>query len=402
MGASEILSAQAVQIAAAQLEEAEIAAALERGCHVFWPGLPDMSAEAERALKSHALEAERLVLGPGSGIAVLPSRSWGLRHRTGRGPVGIFGTAAGGIREVMSLVWDHYETGVSCALDVGCRDLTPRVGGLMTEAAAGLLEADPETRCLCLVAHEPVPEIRAHLHEVLKCTGKPAVVRYLGAPEREAGMVDGVLYAADLDEAAQASALLAAGRPLELRKQCAKCDVCFKAVKLREGKSLPKRLAGIFSSGDLALETASFLRARGMKVTMPVVPAVPQLLDALPGHLVMDMELGAASALSGPASDLEPKCAMLRAAAEDPSVGVLLFDVLLGEGAHADPAAVFLAAVREGLERRQGGDMVVIASITGTQDDPQGFARSKALLKAGGAAVAPTAAKGARIVSELF
>ena len=67
----------------------------------------------------------------------------------------------------------------------------------------------------------------------------PSVLRLLS----RALKADGVFYASDLDEAAQASALLAAGKPLEFRKQCAKCEVCFKAVKLREGKALPRRLA---------------------------------------------------------------------------------------------------------------------------------------------------------------
>lgn len=404
MEVTECLSARVVQMADDSMAEtrlmAEAASALDSGCHVFLPRL-SLSADAERTLKSHALGAGRLVLGPGAGVAVLPSGAFGIRSRTARGPVAVFGTSADAIHEVCSLVWDHYETGVSCALDVGCRDLTPGVGGLMTEKTAELLAADSETLCLCLVAHEPVPEIRAHLHEVLTRTGKPSVVRYLGTSAHESEMRDGILYAAGLDEAAQASALLAAGKPLEFRKQCAKCEVCFKAVKLREGKALPKRLAAFFSAGDLALETAAFLRAGGMRITMPVVPESPGLLHAMPGHLVVDVGVGT-DWPPDPAADVERKSAMLRTAAADASVGALMFDVILGDGVHADPAPVLLEAVRQGLAERQSGDIVVMASITGTKDDPQDFVRSKALLKAGGVVVVPTAAKGARIVSELF
>jgi hypothetical protein len=77
-----------------------------------------------------------------------------------------------------------------------------------------------------------------------------------------------------------------------------------------------------------------------------------------------------------------------------PSVGLVLLDVVIGYGAHADPArhlADFLAA-----NRLPDGPRVV-ASVTGTDGDPQGRAGQIATLNAAGVLVAPSNADAASL-----
>ena len=72
--------------------------------------------------------------------------------------------------------------------------------------------------------------------------------------------------------------------------------------------------------------------------------------------------------------------------ARDPQVAVILLDVVLGYGAHPDPAAELGKAVKEArtLARRAGRELLVVASVTGTEGDPQGLNRTiSALSKAG-------------------
>jgi FdrA protein len=71
----------------------------------------------------------------------------------------------------------------------------------------------------------------------------------------------------------------------------------------------------------------------------------------------------------------------LREAAADPTTAVLLLDVVLGYGAHPDPAAVLAPVLRE---IRQP----VVISVCGTEADPQGRSRQVAQLQAAGALVA--------------
>ena len=66
----------------------------------------------------------------------------------------------------------------------------------------------------------------------------------------------------------------------------------------------------------------------------------------------------------------------------DLSVGAILLDVVLGYGAHADPAGVLLENAL--------ASKTVIASVTGTERDPQVYSRQVALLREAGVLVLPS------------
>jgi len=76
----------------------------------------------------------------------------------------------------------------------------------------------------------------------------------------------------------------------------------------------------------------------------------------------------------------------------DPGVGVLLFDLVLGYGAHADPAGVLVQALR-------GASKPAIASVTGTEEDPQGWSRQVGRLRAAGVQVAASNAHAAALAA---
>ena len=76
----------------------------------------------------------------------------------------------------------------------------------------------------------------------------------------------------------------------------------------------------------------------------------------------------------------------------DPAVGVLLFDVVLGYGAHPDPAGVLTAAL-------SGAQKLAIASVTGTEQDPQRRSLQVAALRSAGAHVAPSNAHAAMLAA---
>jgi len=81
------------------------------------------------------------------------------------------------------------------------------------------------------------------------------------------------------------------------------------------------------------------------------------------------------------------------AALADAKVGVILLDVVLGFGSHADPAGVLL---RNDLSKK-----VVVASVVGTEGDPQGWSRQVAALRAAGVIVAPSNAHAAELAAQL-
>ena len=80
----------------------------------------------------------------------------------------------------------------------------------------------------------------------------------------------------------------------------------------------------------------------------------------------------------------------------DPTVKVLLLDVVLGYGTHPDPAPELVATIKEGRAGIADGGPVVIGHVCGAQGDPQSLEAQEAALRAGGVFTFPTNAQAAR------
>ena len=94
-----------------------------------------------------------------------------------------------------------------------------------------------------------------------------------------------------------------------------------------------------------------------------------------------------------PMIDPEVRNDHLAAALADPAVGVILVDLVLGYGSHPDPAAVL---VRERLSQK-----TVVASVTGTETDPQVRSRQVNRLREAGVLVASSNAQAAELAASL-
>jgi FdrA protein len=90
---------------------------------------------------------------------------------------------------------------------------------------------------------------------------------------------------------------------------------------------------------------------------------------------------------------------LVAAALGDPGVDVVLVDCVLGYGAYHDPAGSLGAAVVKG--KVAGTQGVVIASITGTERDPQDYREQRRTLEAAGILVLDSNAAAARFALEL-
>lgn len=90
-------------------------------------------------------------------------------------------------------------------------------------------------------------------------------------------------------------------------------------------------------------------------------------------------------------------------AAEDPTTAVVLLDVVLGYGAHPDPAGALLPAVLRARERAEalGHPIAFIASVCGTAADPQDLARQEETLGKNGVILAPSNARAASLAALL-
>jgi FdrA protein len=329
----------------------ECAAALEAGLHVFCFS-DGVALEHEIALKRMAAERGLLMMGPECGTSILDGVGLGFANVVERGPVGIVGASGTGIQALCCLL-DAAGVGVSHAIGVGGRDLSPEVGGDTARRAIGLLAGDPGTAAIALVGKAAAGAGFAEE----AASGKPLVVSIPGG--------DGL----SIEEAAATLCGLVGAQPHVSRE------------RLRT-EPRPGRIVGLYSGGTLCDEAAAIVSAR---------PAAHSFVD-----------FGAPSFTSGrphPMIDPSLRAAQVEREAADDDVAVLIVDVVLGRGAHPDPAAPLAEAIESAAARRRS-PLAVIATLCGTERDPQGFARQSARLEAAGAVVTRSGAHAARLALE--
>ncbi len=87
--------------------------------------------------------------------------------------------------------------------------------------------------------------------------------------------------------------------------------------------------------------------------------------------------------------DQDLRLRRLRQEAADPEVGTILLDVVLGYGAHADPAGELAPVIERAIADRKG-TLEVIVMVVGTDEDPQNLSEQIATLKRAGARVCRT------------
>ena len=334
--------------------------ALELGRNVFLYS-DNVPLEDEFRLKQLAGERGLLVMGPDCGTAVVAGAGLGFANRVRRGKVGLVGASGTGLQAVLCRI-HALGQGVSHALGTGGRDLGSAIGGQTAERALETLVRDSATEVIVLVSKPPAPEVAARLLSAARVCGKPVVVCFLGYPP-PARRLGSVWFAGDLVDAADLAAELAARHTDSTEEP-------------REDADLPASegvVRGLFCGGTLAQQAAlglgSFLRPLASNVGVPGVEELDDLLHAS-GHAVID--LGDDAFTVGrlhPMIDPEILWRRLRSEAGDPGVGTLLIDVVLGDGAHADPAAGLAPVVRE--IRAHRPDLEVVAVVVGSPEDPQ-------------------------------
>jgi FdrA protein len=323
--------------------------ALERGLHVLLFS-DNVSLDDEAALKRLAAEKGLLLMGPDCGTAIIAGTPLAFANALPRGGIGIVSASGTGLQEVSSLV-ARMGGGISHGIGVGGRDLDARIGALGTLAAIDALEKDPSTTKIVLISKPPAREVALKVMDRMKAVRKPGVVCFLG-----------------LDEPGIAPTLR---------------DAAEQAMGTRlkdEGVHAPKRkglVKGLYCGGTLCAEAELIFRRRG-----------------LAGHRFID--LGADEYTRGrPHPMIEPEIRNdhVKRALADPAVAVILVDVVLGYGAHDNPAAVLL--------QNDIRNKTVVACVTGTEQDPQGWSRQAALLRGAGVLVAPSNAHAAELAASI-
>jgi FdrA protein len=364
--------------------------ALTRGLDVLLFS-DNVSVADEIGLKRRARSLGRLVMGPGAGTAALAGVGLGFSNRVAPGPVGVVAAAGTGAQEVMTLL-HRWGSGVSHVIGVGGRDLSSAVEGTMAEAAIEALDRHDGTELTLLVSKPPAAEVAQRLLGAGR--GKPLVAALIGL-DRSVDTAPGVTVCGTLEEGA-AAALGALGSPEPDPVGSIDAEVAMLTTALSPSR---RRMVGLFSGGTLAYE-AMVIASRHIGPVYSNTPLKPSW--ALPGpadgHVCLD--LGEEEYTRGrphPMIDPEARVELLRRQASDPTVAVVLLDVVIGDGAHPDPAAV-LAPVAAELAAEGAA---VVAYVLGTDRDPQGFERQRDVMRQAGCIVADTSARAALAAAAL-
>lgn len=365
--------------------------ALTQGMHVllFSDNVP---VEKEMGLKDYAHGRGLLMMGPGAGTAVVSGVGLGFANVVRRGVVGIVAAAGTGAQEAMCLL-DRWGVGVSHVLGVGGRDLSSAVGGSAALSAVRALRGDPATEIILLVSKPPAAEVAARV--LASAEGFPLVATLIGGGGRwgSAGSVE----VADTVEGGVLATLRALGRPVPDTATTA--GPSMEDARGRLGSS--RRLArGLFSGGSLCYESLVLL-GRALGTVYSNTPLDPALgLPAPPGsHLCLD--LGEEEFTRGrphPMIDVEGRVELLREHAADPDVAVIILDVVLGFGAHPDPAAV-LAPECAAIMAANGPQVVVY--VLGTDADPQDRRAQRDSFVQAGCIVTETAARASLVAAAI-
>jgi FdrA protein len=273
--------------------------ALRSGLNVFCFS-DNVSLEDEVSLKREALDRGLLFMGPDCGTAILDGVGLGFANLVPRGRVGIVGASGTGIQQLSCLL-AHQGVGVSQAIGVGGRDLSPEVGGLMTREAIRRLEQDPETEVIVVVSKPARAELRSRKPLVMALLGPGVdlteVALEVGGgalpadpePSGWTGPVDGIFSGGTLrDEAAllwgsdpRLSAVdygadeYTRGRPHPMIDNAIRLD----AIRRARGLVYLDVVLGRAAHPDPAAELAPALEGRPAVVVLVGVEADPQVLS---------------------------------------------------------------------------------------------------------------------------
>jgi FdrA protein len=298
-----------------------------------------------------------LVMGPDCGTAIINGVGLGFANRVRRGPIGLVGASGTGLQAVTAHI-HNLGGGISHAIGTGGRDLKSEVSAITAHQALDVLARDDETKVIVLISKPPSSDVATKLLAAAQSTGKPVIVDFIGYPP-PARKLGNLYFATSLSEAGELATKIGDWR-LETSQESP-----------RGASSLYVR--GLFSGGTLAYETMLGLQA----TLSPLYSNAPitnhQLLkDPLHSECHTIIDLGDEFFMVGrlhPMIDNDLRIRRMKQEAADPEVGMILFDVVLGEGSHPDPASELVPVIKEIREQRLETEFVAV--VIGTDDDPQ-------------------------------
>lgn len=359
--------------------------AIRRGLHamIFSDNVP---VDDEALLKREARDLGVIVMGPDCGTCVINGVPLAFANQLPRGDIGIVGASGTGIQEVSCLLAGMGK-GISHAIGVGGRDMGSVVGGISTLMALDALDNDDATRHIIVICKPPAPEVATAVLRRIAQSSKTFTLCFIGGQPVE--LPANAHCAKTLSAAAEHAGDVgngASGGESNDKKAIGT------GINASPNGSL---IRGLFCGGTLCAEAQVICLDAGLSVSSnAAIPGVSTDL-AQDGHTLID--LGADEYTQGkphPMIDPAVRDQLLSDALNDEQCAAVLVDVVLGYGAHADPAGQLVHSLPESFATKS---IPLIASVTGTEQDPQVRSRQIATLQGAGIVVATSNADAASL-----
>ncbi len=349
--------------------------ALEAGLNVFLFS-DNVSIEDELELKRFAAAKKLLVMGPDCGTSLIGCVGVGFANVVRKGSIGVIGAAGTGLQEFTSQV-HNAGLGISHAIGTGSHDLSDQIGGLTTVAALDALEADRHTKVIAVIAKPPGRKTLTRLIGRFKTCTKPVIGCFLGT-SAETQKANAVFQrAVTIDEAVCLAIQSAGGESASDELALTVEERQWLSLEKAAWSSGQKYVRGLFAGGTFCYQSQQIFRDAHIVVhsNTPLDPK-GKLQDSQRSfeHTLVDM--GADEFTLGkphPMIDGTLRKQRILAEARDPHMAILLLDFILGYNASLDPVGELLDAISEAKQtaKKRGGALTVVASVCGTEGDPQ-------------------------------
>lgn len=396
MGLTQLESANIVQISVPGMyAAAEALKAVKSGLNVFMFS-DNVPLTQEIAIKQEATKRNVLVMGPDCGTAIIGGVPLGFANNVRRGSIGIVAASGTGLQEVTTQI-HRMGGGISHAIGTGGRDVYAEVGGVTMLQGIALLAADPSTEVLAIVSKPPAPAVTDKVMAALLAAGKPAVVVFLGSdmksPANHIHIVKTLVDCA-------AVAVKVSG----VKKTTAQIYTMPRKPVFNKTQ---KYLRALYSGGTYAAEAQILWTQSGLEVwsNVPInkAMALSNPLKESIGHTALD--LGDDDFTVGrphPMIDQTVRIDRLLKEAADPGVRVILLDVVIGWGAHTDPASELAQAILQAkkIAAKRNRNLGIIGFVCGTETDPQVLATQEAILRSAGMVLTGNSANAAWLASK--
>lgn len=350
----------------------------------------NVSIAEEAELKKIGRQKRLLVMGPDCGTAILGHVGLCFANAVRPGNIGIIGASGTGSQEVSVRIHD-FGGGITQLIGTGGRDLSEEVGGITMIDSLRALKDDPATAVILLISKPPAKSVEKKVLAEIESCDKPVVVCFLGGSE-DAVVKAGGHFAGSTKEAALKAVVLAGKNEDEIDKHALNLPL----IEEIRAKLSPdqKYIRALLCGGTLCHEM--------MLSAQETLSQVYSNVAKDPDHRLRDinlsrdhtfLDLGDDEFTRGrphPMIDPGPRNERILQEAEDPAVGVIVLDFVLGFGAHEDPVGLTLPAIVQAKEKaaKAGRHLEFLGYVLGSDLDSQSLSNQIAMLEEAGVTIA--------------